>query len=281
MSEVEVRDLRKRYGRIEALKGVSFSVEEGETLALLGPNGAGKTTTIKIMTGLINQYEGEVYYRGKLFDAYDVAMKKLIGVVPQHNNLDKDLTVYQNLKIHGLLFGLSGRRLDRKIDEVLEFTGLLEHKNRKADELSGGMKRRAVIARALLHDPEILYLDEPTVGLDPAVRRSMWDFIVRLRREGKTVILTTHYIEEADALAQRVLIMDRGRIVAEGEPEELKMKLGRFVLEVETENGIEEEFFKSREEAMERARAINAPVRIREVNLEDVFLRLTGRRIEV
>ena len=281
MNEIEVRNLRKSFGKIEALKGISFQVERGEILALLGPNGAGKTTTIKILTGLILDYEGEVFYRGQKFHPYHRKIKRLIGVVPQHNNLDKELTVYQNLKLHGLLFGLSGKKLDRRIDEVLEMAGIGEHKHRKVDHLSGGMKRRLVIARALLHSPDILFLDEPTVGLDPAVRRSMWNFVVRLNSQNKTVLLTTHYIEEAEVLASRVLIMDRGVMVVEGAPEELKRELGRFILEIQTEDGIEEEFFDSRHEAVERAKALSCPVRIREVNLEDVFLKHTGRRIEV
>ncbi|WP_231963417.1 ABC transporter ATP-binding protein [Thermosulfidibacter takaii] len=278
---MEVRNLKKSFEVVEAVKGISFVVRKGEILGLLGPNGAGKTTTIRILTGLIVNYQGEVRYRGRVFSPYDKDCKRIIGVVPQHNNLDKELNVYQNLKLHGFLFGLSGKRLEERIEKVLEISGLSEHKHRKVDYLSGGMKRRLVIARALLHEPEILYLDEPTVGLDPAVRRSMWDFVLRLHSMGKTVILTTHYIEEADMLSNRVLIMDRGRIVCEGEPEKLKAQLGRFVLEIHTEKGIQEEFFESRKEAVERAKAISHPVRIREVNLEDVFLKYTGRRIEV
>ncbi len=281
MSEIEVRNLRKRYGDVEALRGVSFTVERGEVLGLLGPNGAGKTTTVKILTGLVIEYEGEVRYRGRPFSPYDSFFKRIIGVVPQHNNLDKELTVYQNLKIHGLLFGLWGKRLDNAISEVLELTGLSGHRDRKVDHLSGGMKRRLVIARAMLHSPEVIFLDEPTVGLDPAVRRSMWDLILRLHAQGKTVVLTTHYIEEADMLADRVVIMDKGRVVCQGEPGQLKGMLGRFVLEVHTPDGIEEEFFSSREEAVERARGMSFPVRIREVTLEDVFLKYTGKRIEV
>ena len=281
MSEVEVCNLSKSFGGIEALKNISFCVNKGETFALLGPNGAGKTTAIKIMTGLILNYQGKVLYRGRPFSPYDSKIKGMIGVVPQYNNLDKELTVYQNLKLHALLFGLSGRRLKYKIEEVLDIAGMRDHKNRKADHLSGGMKRRLVVARALLHDPEILYLDEPTIGLDPAVRRTLWDFIVRLKSEGKTVILTTHYIEEADMLSDRVLIMDKGKVVAEGAPHVLKSSLGKFVLEIHYPEGIKEEFFNSKEEAMGRAKFINFPVRIREVTLEDVFLKYTGRRIEV
>ncbi len=278
MSEIEVYGLKKNFSGFEALKGVSFRVERGETLAILGPNGAGKTTTIKILTGLILSYEGRVIYRGR-FSPQDHQVKRIIGVVPQHNNLDKDLSAEQNLKIHGILFGI--KDLDGRIEKVLKTTGLWEHRKRRADDLSGGMKRRLVIARALLHDPEILFLDEPTVGLDPAVRRSLWDLVLSLKAQGKTVILTTHYIEEADLLADRVLIMDRGRIVCSGSPEELKKRLGKFVLEIQTPKGIEEEFFATRKQAAERAARIGYPVRIREVNLEDVFLKHTGRRIEV
>ncbi len=279
---IEVDGLKKRYGKVEALKGISFGVEEGEVLALLGPNGAGKTTTVKILTGLIRSYGGQVFYRGRrVFPCYDSRYKRVVGVVPQHNNLDKDLTVYQNLKLHALLFGMSGGELDGAIRRVLELSGLWEHRNRRADDLSGGMKRRLVIARAMIHEPKILFLDEPTVGLDPAVRRSMWDFVLRVNAAGCTVILTTHYIEEADMLSHRVLIMDRGLVVGQGRPADLKASLGRYVLEVHTESGVQEEFFNTRHEAAERAKGLRYPVRIREVNLEDVFLKITGRRIEV
>ncbi len=282
MTEIKVRSLKKRFGNIEALRGVDFEVKKGEIFAFLGPNGAGKTTTINILTGLILKYEGEIFYGGEPFSPHNLKFKKLIGVVPQHNNVDRDLSVEANLKVHGYLHGIFGGELKKAIDRVLEFTGLTNHKRRKADHLSGGMKRRLVIARALMHDPSILFLDEPTVGLDPAVRRSMWDLIRSVNSlKGCTVFLTTHYIEEAEILADTVVIIDNGEIVASGKPEELKKQVGKYALEIYYEDRIEEEFFETRECALERLKNLNVPAKIREVNLEDVFLKITGRRIEV
>jgi ABC-2 type transport system ATP-binding protein len=280
--EVEVRDLTKRFGKVDALKGVSFGVQGGEVFALLGPNGAGKTTTIKILTGLIRDFGGEVFYKGSPFSPRSLGFKRVVGVVPQHNNVDRDLTVEENLKVHCYLHSIFGSLQRERIDEALQFTGLQAHLKRKADHLSGGMKRRLIIGRALLHQPRLLFLDEPTVGLDPAVRRSMWDLIRGINSlKGCTVVLTTHYIEEAEMLAHRVVILDGGKVVSDGRPQELKDALGRYTLEIYLEDRIEEEFFGSREEALERIRTLDVPAKIREVNLEDVFLSLTGRRIAV
>ena len=282
MIEIKVEKLRKRFGKIEALRGVNFEVKKGEIFAFLGPNGAGKTTTINILTGLILKYEGRIFYRGEPFYPHNLKFKKLIGVVPQHNNVDKDLTVEENLKVHGYLHGFFGKKLETQIDKVLEFTGLSNHRKRKTEYLSGGMKRRLIIARALMHEPSILFLDEPTVGLDPAVRRSMWDLIKSINAlKSCTVFLTTHYIEEAEILANTVAIINNGKIVALGKPDELKKQVGKYTLEIYYENRIEEEFFEEREEALERLKSLPIPAKIREVNLEDVFLKITGRRIEV
>ena len=280
--EIEVRGLKKSFGELEALSGVSFQVQQGEVFALLGPNGAGKTTTIKILTGLIREFQGEVFYRGAPFSPRSMEFKRVVGMVPQHNNVDRDLTVEENLKVHCYLHGLFGALQKERIREALEFTGLQDHLKRKADHLSGGMKRRLIIGRALLHRPQLLFLDEPAVGLDPAVRRSMWDLIRGINaKRGCTVLLTTHYIEEADMLADRVVILDSGRVVAEGRPQELKDALGRYTLEIYHQDRLEEEFFQTREEALKRMGELELPAKVREVNLEDVFLSLTGRRIRV
>ena len=280
--EVEVKDLRKRFGKVEALKGVSFGASRGEVLALLGPNGAGKTTTIKILVGLIRDFEGQVFYRGNSLSPRSLGFKRVIGVVPQHNNVDRDLTVKENLKVHCYLHGITGRLQQERIEEVLEFTGLQDHLERKADHLSGGMKRRLIIGRALLHRPSILFLDEPTVGLDPAVRRGMWEMVRGINSLGEcTVFLTTHYIEEAEMLAHEVVILDEGRVVARGRPRQLMDGLGRYTLEIYHPDRIDEEFFSTRRDAVRRMEELKVPAKIRNVNLEDVFLNLTGRRIRV
>ena len=278
---ISIRALCKSYGRHEALKGIDLEVAPGEILAFLGPNGAGKTTTINILTGLLRQSGGEVYYSGALFDPEKLPQKRVIGVAPQHNNLDRDLSVAENLKVHGLLFGLRGLELARRIDECLLAMDLMEHKARPAGELSGGLKRRAVIARALLHNPRILFLDEPSAGLDPLSRRNIQALIRRLNREFEVcVFLTTHYIEEADGLAGRVAFIDRGKLVALGAPGELKAALGAYAVEYAAHDGYDVRYFSDREAAVKAAQACPQGVHIREVTLEDVYLKLTGKKLE-
>ncbi len=277
-----VEGLVKRFGDKTALKGVSFNINEGDFLGLLGPNGAGKTTTIKILTGLIRATEGRVRYYGKDFFTRPREAKRVIGMVPQQSNLDRDLTAYENLYLHTILYGIPRAARVEKIEEALEFAGLKEYRDRQVKTFSGGMRRRLVIVRALLHEPRILFLDEPTVGLDPQIRRTLWDLILKVNQVRKTaILLTTHYIEEAEKLCNRVLIINTGRIIAEGSPAELMKETGRYVLEIFLEDRIEEHFFSTREEALERLKGCDHSCRVREVTLEDVFLKLTGRRINV
>ncbi len=279
--EIEVSGLSRRFGKTVAVADISFNVGRGELFAFLGPNGAGKTTTINMLTGLLKPDTGEVRYHGERFDPKRLEVKRLIGVVPQHNNLDRELTAAENLLIHGRLFGMGGNRLQERIDACLEFADLTEKRDTPAGKLSGGMKRKLVIARALLHQPEILFLDEPTVGLDPHSRRKMWAFLRRINQEQNcTVFLTTHYIEEAEALADRVLIIDQARLVTGGAPQELKQSVGNFVLDIYDEEEIQSEFFAERGTAMQRLEQLDTSVRIRETTLEDVFLKITGKRIQ-
>jgi len=276
---LSVEGLVKKYGKKKALQGVSFKIAGGDFLGLLGPNGAGKTTTIKILTGLTKLTEGGVYYYGKDFSGHPREAKRFIGMVPQQSNLDRDLTAFQNLYLHTILHGIPKPLRMEKIDEALEFAGLKEYRDRQVKTFSGGMRRRLVIVRALLHEPRILFLDEPTVGLDPQIRRTLWELILKVNQvKGTAILLTTHYIEEAEKLCGRVLIINRGRIIAEGPPDDLKKDIGRYVLEIFLENRIEEHFFPTREEALE---GCDHSCKVREVTLEDVFLKLTGRRINV
>lgn len=279
MNKISVRSLTKVFGRQTAVDGISFDVEEGSILALLGPNGAGKTTTINMLTGLTIPSTGEIRYGGEIFDPQNRRIKQTIGVVPQHNNVDRDLTVYQNLKTHAILFGADN--IKSRIEKALEFSGLSAHADKTAGKLSGGMKRRLIIARALLHEPSVLFLDEPTVGLDASVRRTMWDFIRSINQEKRcTILLTTHYIEEAELLSDRVMIMDKAKIVTEGTAAELKAKVGKWALDIYRNGKTETEFFETREAGLERLASLTETASIRETNLEDVYLTITGRRID-
>ncbi len=279
---LEVRGLVRRFGKKTAVAGIDFTLEEGAFVGLLGPNGAGKTTTIRMLTGLYKPTSGSVRYYGRDFFSNQKGIKGNIGVVHQYSNLDRDLTAFENLNLHCILHGIPRSERKKRIEEALEFAGLAEHRNHQIKTFSGGMKRRLVIVRALLHEPRILFLDEPTVGLDPQIRRSLWDLIVKVNQvKSMAILLTTHYIEEAERLCKRVMIINEGKIIADAPPEELKKDLGRFVLEVFHEDGIEERLFQSKEEALEALKGCRETCKIREVTLEDVFLNLTGRRINV
>jgi len=277
---IEAVDLIKTFDKKKAVDGLSLNVQEGEFLALLGPNGAGKTTTVNMLCGLSRPTSGKIFYNSEELTVEDKDIKGQIGVVPQHNNVDRDLTVAENLKVHCKLFGI--KDADKAIDEALEFSGLSAHRDKAADKLSGGMKRRLVISRALLHNPKVLFLDEPTTGLDATVRRNIWGFIRTINKQhGCTVILTTHYIEEAEVLADRVIIIDKGKIAAEGQVEPLKRSVGRVALDIYKEDGIETLHFESRQEALKKLETIKDEAKVRDVTLEDVYIRITGRRIDV
>ncbi|PMP95566.1 MAG: ABC transporter [Thermodesulfobacterium geofontis] len=268
---IEVKNLVKTYEGKKVVKG--------EIFGLIGPNGAGKTTIIKILTTLVKPDKGEVFINGlNLFEEAQ-EIKKIIGVVPQENNLDRDLTVYENLLIYGLLYKV--KDLKNRIKEILKLVELWERRNSLVSTLSGGMQRRLVIARAFLPDPPILFLDEPTVGLDPQIRRFIWEIIRKGKRIGKTIILTTHYIEEAENLCERVGIIHKGKLLAIGSPEELKERLGKFVVEHIDGNGkLIQWICKTKEEAYQLIQEKKIPLTIRAINLEDVFINFTGRRIE-
>lgn len=275
---IRLVELTRDFGSLRAVDNLSFHIQKGEIFGLLGPNGAGKTTTVRILNTLIRPSGGQAWV-GE-FDVVKSALrvKELIGVSPQEVNLDRDLTARENLRIHGLLHRMKG--IEERIGELLDWADLSERADDIAKTFSGGMQRKLLIARAIMHKPRILFLDEPTVGLDPQVRRAMWDLIRDLNRRGVTILLTTHYIEEAELLCRRVGILSHGRLIALGSPRELKSKAGKFVVE-SLDNGVTDyRLFEDRREAYNFARTRGDDVRIRESNLEDVFIKLTGERIE-
>lgn len=284
---IEIENLTRKFplrtksgaqGEKVAVDNLSFKVGKGEVFGLLGPNGAGKTTTIRMLTRQLSPTAGRIFYDGQDVLTSELAVKKLIGVVPQHVNFDQDLTVRENMELHARLHHLGAQERQERIAELLAYVELEDVVNEGVRRLSGGMKRRLLLARALIHKPRILFMDEPTVALDPQVRRRIWDLIRQLSREQVTVFLTTHYIEEAEALCQRVAILDKGKLTALDTPAALKDKLGAFTVEWDEENGRSYRFFSRKKEAAEFAAMQEAAggILIRPTNLEDVFVELTG-----
>ena len=298
MSVLAARALRKSYGALEVVGGVDLAVEAGECFGLLGPNGAGKTTTLKLCLGLIRPDGGEIELLGEPVPRRAREARTRVGVVPQFDNLDPDFTVAENLMVYGRYFGMAPRDIEARIAPLLEFAGLSGRGGAKINTLSGGMKRRLTLARALVNDPQLLFLDEPTTGLDPQARHLIWERLRRLTQEGKTLVLTTHFMEEAERLCQRLAIMDHGRIISQGSPRALiAQHIEPQVVEVHGP-GYEAWMRHARTIAprVERAgdtvfvyAADAAPILSalanekelaylhRQASLEDVFLKLTGR----
>jgi ABC-2 type transport system ATP-binding protein len=274
---LRVEGLKKSYKRVHALKGISFEIKRGELFSLLGPNGAGKTTTIRILTGLTKPDEGSIFIFGKKLSRNEISAKKLIGYVPQQVNLDVELTVYENLLIHGLLFGMSFREIKERIEELLTLADLADRHSAKVKELSGGMRRRLLIVRALLHRPKILLLDEPTVGLDPHIRRKIWHLIKQIQEKGASILLTTHYMEEAEYLSDRVAFIFNGTILRVGKPKDLIEELGEFAIDIFFDDEVETQYFRDRQSAEEKMLELKSKARsiaLRRTTLEDVFMRL-------
>ena len=276
--------LTKLYGNVKAVQDLDLTVCSGEIFGFLGPNGAGKTTTIRIMTTLTKPTSG--YAR---IDGFDVVketdkVKKVFGVVQQHLSLDRDLTVRENMEFHARLHHLGSSERKRRINELIDYVELTEYADKMVDTLSGGMKKRAAIVSSLVHEPEVLFLDEPTVGLDAQARRRLWDLVRRLNSDGTTIFLTTHYIEEAEALCGRVGIMHHGQLIALDAPLELRKKLGAITVETLVDNKeTHYQFFANREAATNYVKSLPSEVKtiiIRDSNLEDVFVEQTGQKVD-
>jgi lipooligosaccharide transport system ATP-binding protein len=303
---VEAHGLTKRFGGFCAVDGIDFAIEPGEAFGFLGPNGAGKTSTMRMIGCVSPRSGGDLRVLGMDPARDGERIRARLGVVPQEDNLDTELTVWDNLLIYGRYFDLPRTLIRERAAALLEFVQLADRRDSRVDPLSGGMKRRLTIARALVNEPELLLLDEPTTGLDPQARHLVWERLYELRRSGVTLVLTTHYMDEAEQLCDRLVIMDRARIVAEGSPRELIAKhVAREVVEVRFD------LTADRERALARLRELGdrvepladralvythdgdatahavatdgydaASVLVRRASLEDVFLRLTGRTLE-
>lgn len=276
---IRIDNLYKRFKKNDALRGISLRVTPGELFAYLGPNGAGKTTTIRILTGLTRLTAGGATLNG--FDIRTQALdaKRQYGLVPQSINLDRELTVYENLYIHGRLYHMPKNDIDQKVTALLDYVEMNERRNSLVKHLSGGMKRRVMIARALVHDPVILFLDEPTVGLDAAIRRRIWALIKKIQQNGTTIFLTTHYIEEAEFLAERVAFLDSGQIVVVDTPQALIDRLGQWAVDRVVDDRMETSYFHTREAAATSPGENGAVHVMRRVNLEDAFIALTGKKV--
>ena len=306
MSEkfIVARGLTKTYGDFVAVDGIDFDVAKGESFGFLGPNGAGKSTTMRIIGATSVRTSGTLTILGKDPEVNGPQIRAHLGVVPQQDNLDVELTVSENIFIYGRYFGLSSSFINKKIPELLEFAQLEEKKDTKVQALSGGMKRRLTIARSLVSEPDILMLDEPTTGLDPQARHILWDRLFRLKEQGVTLLITTHYMDEAEQLCDRLIVMDKGKIMAENSPAQLiKDYSTKEVLEVRFGSDRNQEMVEILRPLAERIEVL--PDRIllyaedgehllekiaakgihpntslvRRSSLEDVFLRLTGRSL--
>ncbi|SKC85585.1 ABC transporter ATP-binding protein [Maledivibacter halophilus] len=277
---IEIKGVTKKYGNFTAVDNVDIRIPRGSFFALLGPNGAGKTTLIRMLIGLAKPSTGEILINNMKVHRNNNKLKKMIGIVPQYTNLDKELTVRENLIFSAKIFKIPRRKASEKIDQLLEFVELKEIEDRETNKLSGGMKRKLMIAKALINDPQVIFLDEPTVGIDLNSRRKIWDILKSMKKQGKTILLTTHYIEEADYLCNSVSLMNNGRIFYYDTPENLKRLLGEYTLEYfNQEDKTEYKYFESMEEARIYSNNIKTEFTIRKTTLEDVFYNFTNRKV--
>jgi len=279
---VSLQNVHKTYDKVPVVNDLSFTIESGEMFGLLGPNGAGKSTTIRMLTTLTKPTQGKIEVAG-----YDVVhnrqqVKQNIGVVLQQISVDTDLTVWENMELHGRLHHIPNPGRQRMINQWLEYVELAERRDALVKTLSGGMKRRLQIARALLHQPKILFLDEPTVGLDPQTRRRLWEIIRDLNKQGMTMLLTTHYMDEVEFLCDRIGIMDSGKLIELGTLQQFRQQHGEGLVMKQVGDRFEYQFFPDLTQANAYLEALpdKTGIMVRPSNLEDIFVELTGRQLD-
>lgn len=280
---IEIKNVTKIYPgqKSPALSGLNLTIADGEFFGLLGPNGAGKTTTIKLLATLLIPNEGEIVVDGKKLERSSLDVKRKLSMITQEYSLRSNMTAEQIMELHGRLYQLPKDVIRSRTEELLNFCGLGDHKKKICRQLSGGMKRKLMLCRGLLTAPEILILDEPTVGLDPFARRQMWDLLKKLNEQGMTILLTTHYIDEAQYLCKRIALIDKGKTQRVENPSTLISELGATAVDEFDGTHTKSRFFSSREEALAFAGTLSNDFVIRSTTLEDVFVTLIGRNLEV
>ena len=276
---IEIKHVSKLYPKAKnkALDDVSLTIPSREFFGLLGPNGAGKTTLISILSTLLLPTEGAVCIDSETLTRQRGDIKRKLALITQHNSLRNDMNLDQIMELQGRLYAMPRDEIKRKSEELLSFCGLLEHRKKIVRKLSGGMKRKLMLCRALLTTPEILILDEPTIGLDPASRRQMWDLLRTLNRQGLTILLTTHYIDEAQYLCQRIALIDQGKVARLATPDELIHELGEVAIDVFDGDHNTSTFFHGKEDALAYAATLQNKFVMRQTTLEDVFLNVVGK----
>lgn len=277
---IKVNGVSKSFSGKKAVDQLSFDIMKGEIFGMLGPNGAGKTTIFRMMTTLLNPDEGQILINEKPINRNINDIKQCIGMVSQHFSLQSEMTAREILELHGMLHSMPKAQRIKRIDELVRFADLWEDRNKLSKNLSGGMKRKLMIIRAIMHSPSILFLDEPTVGLDPVSRRQIWNLLNTLKRNNITIVLTTHYIEEAEKLCNRILLMDKGKKFLDGYPAEIIETVGKYTVEYFDGDCERYEFFSSHEAAVAYSNDIKTNFSIRQCNLEDVFLKYINKRVD-
>ncbi|MGX8774018.1 MAG: ABC transporter ATP-binding protein [Bacillota bacterium] len=277
---IELKDVTKKFGDFTAVDHLNMTIETGEFFGLLGPNGAGKTTTISMLSTVLLPTEGEIFIDGKKLDRKASAEKSKLSVITQEYSMRQDMTMDEVMEYQGRLYYLPKKVIKQKSDELLEFTGLIDYKHRVVRHLSGGMKRKLMICRALMTEPQILLLDEPTAGMDAISRRQMWNLLRQLHGEGITILLTTHYIEEAQSLCERIALIDKGKLNTIDTPDNLINELGQYAVDETSEETLHSSYFSSRDEAIGYLSKSDKEASMRNTTLEDVFVYRIGRGLE-
>ena len=277
---IELKNLTKTFDRFTAVDHLNLRIETGEFFGLLGPNGAGKTTTIGMLSTLLLPSEGEVLIDGERLTRQNHRLKRKLSVITQEYSMRQDMTMDEIMEYQGKLYFMPLKTIRARSEELLEFCGLIDYRKRTVRKLSGGMKRKLMVCRALLTEPEILLLDEPTAGMDALARRQMWNLLKKLNGKNLTILLTTHYMEEAESLCDRVGLMYDGRLEETDSPRHMIEESGRYAVDLQTEEGLQSRYFHKKEDAIESPSSLNGETTLRSTTLEDVFLEKIGKHLE-